>query len=111
VWSPHKAVFFLLFVKTYKNGRRSIYICSTLSVYFCRGHQVAVVKLKDNKTVSGFSETQQYIILFYLDDINNIFFYLMESKIYIILFYRDDINSILFYFLLITSKIYYFILS
>jgi hypothetical protein len=25
------------------------------------------IKLKDNKTVSGFSQTQQYFILFYLD--------------------------------------------
>ena len=26
------------------------------------------IKLKDNKTVSGVTQTQQYIILFYLDD-------------------------------------------
>jgi len=30
---------------------------------FCRGHPVLFVKLKDNKTVSGFTKTQQYIIL------------------------------------------------
>jgi hypothetical protein len=130
VWSPHKGVFFLLFVKTHKNIR--MFISRTLSIYFCRGHSVVVSKQKDNKIVSGINQIQQYIILFYLDDINNIlvYFILMTSTIYycilmtstmyyfilswwhrqyIILFYLDDINNILFYFILMTSTIYYFI--
>jgi len=36
--------------------------------FFFGGHFVVFVKLKDNKIVSSFSQTQQYIILFYLDD-------------------------------------------
>ena len=51
------------------------FISSTLSIYFCRGHCIVVIKLKGNKIVSGISQTQQYIILFYLDDINNTLFY------------------------------------
>jgi len=29
--------------------------------FFCGGHPVMFIKLKDNKTVSGFIQTQQYI--------------------------------------------------
>jgi len=36
-------------------------------VFFCRANSVVFIKLKDNKKVSGFSQTQQYFILFYHD--------------------------------------------
>jgi hypothetical protein len=36
---------------------------------FYRGHSVVYIKRKDNKIVSDFSQTQQYILFyFYLDD-------------------------------------------
>jgi hypothetical protein len=38
-----------------------------LCCIFFRGHLFVFIKLKHNKTVSGFSQTQQYFILFYHD--------------------------------------------
>jgi len=38
-------------------------IQANLFIYFCRGHPVVFIKLKDNKIVSGFSQTQQYIFI------------------------------------------------
>jgi hypothetical protein len=38
-----------------------------LCCIFCREHPAVFVKSKDNKTVTGFSQTQQFFILFYHD--------------------------------------------
>jgi len=35
---------------------------------FCREHPVVFIKLNDN-IISGFSQTQQYVILLYLHDV------------------------------------------
>jgi len=39
-------------------------------LFFCRGHPVVFIKIKDNNIVPGFSQTQQYIyfLYFYVDD-------------------------------------------
>jgi hypothetical protein len=37
-------------------------------IFFCKGRPFVLIKLEDNKTVSGVSQTQQYIVLLYLDD-------------------------------------------
>ena len=50
------------------HDRRPFMISELLTCFFCRGHPVVFIKLKDNKIFSGFSQTQPYIILFYLDD-------------------------------------------
>jgi len=44
--------------------RRKARLCC---IFFCRRHSVVFIKLKDNKKVSGFSQTQQYCIVFYHD--------------------------------------------
>jgi hypothetical protein len=43
-------------IKTWKN------------IFLFRGHPIVFNKLKDNKIVSGFSQTQHYVILLYFDD-------------------------------------------
>ena len=42
-------------------------ICYVAQVFFS-GHPFVFIKLKDNQTVSCFSQTQQYVISFRLDD-------------------------------------------
>ena len=38
-------------------------------VIFCTGYPVVFITLKDNKTISGFSQIQQYILFyFYFDE-------------------------------------------
>jgi len=37
---------------------------SRLSYCFCSGHPAVFIKLQDNKTDSGFSQTQQYICIY-----------------------------------------------
>jgi hypothetical protein len=59
----------LLFRTLVKTQSMLIFQFLSLILFFCIGHPVVFIKLKDNKMVSGFNQTQQYIILLYFVDV------------------------------------------
>ena len=66
---PPIIIIIIIIIIIFCRASDEIYNNRKLCTFFCTGYSIVFITLKDNKAVSGFSQTQQYILFYiYLDE-------------------------------------------